>query len=209
MQTDLAPKDEPIIPADDWVRAGQALNEHATWKGRMTQAELERLEAEYLANGGEIRQIPMGVSAEIVMFNNCPVVASQNSPFSHEERCAHQATKAHRRFRGDGEMVAKIKTAIPTVSTARELYEACGISADKLERLLRDYLADDESAKPFRKMSRDEREAMVKAQYPGIAAENADHICAKILHITYPELKRIIALYGLKPVRIVNEWNAA
>lgn len=45
MQTDLAPKDEPVIPADDWVRAGQALNEHATWKGRMTQAELERLEA--------------------------------------------------------------------------------------------------------------------------------------------------------------------
>ena len=61
-------------------------------------------------------------------------------------------------------MIAKIKAAIPTVSTARELYEACGISADKLERLLRDYMADDESAKPFRKLSRDEREAMVKAQ---------------------------------------------
>lgn len=201
MSTDLAPIAEPALPADAWETSAAALNEHHAQSRGFNQSTLEQLEAEFLAAGGKIQVIPAGMSGmPYITYNNCPVAKQLPfSSFSRTEQDAHQAAKIKRRCAGDDTAIANIKLHMHAAKTAFDLYRACGFGADKLERLLRDYFQGDELAQSFRKMTRDQREAKVKAEYPALAARLCESECARALHIRHPELKRIIALFGLKP----------
>ena len=202
MSTDLAPIEQATLPADAWVHSGAALDFHVSHKGRIQQSELDILQAEFLAKGGQVQEIPRGVSSESIKFNNRIVLgANPRSPFNKEERERHAKAAderlRNRAQRGDDEWVAKIAVNLPACSTARELYKACGCSPDKLERLLRTHFADDEKAKPFMKLNRSSREEAVCNRYPLIRHTMSQSDCARALHVSHAELKRIVALYGL------------
>jgi hypothetical protein len=89
MSEALAPKLEKL-PADAWARAGAVMNDdHFNKRGRISQAELDRLQAEYLAAGGEIELIQIGVTGENNNQFNGRVVNRNASKFSQAEREAH------------------------------------------------------------------------------------------------------------------------
>lgn len=150
METDLAPIQEETLPADSWAKADQALEQHYRIPGRITQAELDRMEAEFLARGGCIQEIAAGVSAEVSLFNGRPVGGA--SVYLPEERIAHDTKRIARIYDGDAEVVEKLKEALPSAELQRDLTAACGCSRDKVVRILRTYFADDPIAQPFLKL---------------------------------------------------------
>lgn len=150
METDLAPIQEETLPADSWANADLAIEHHYRIPGRITQAELDRMEAEFLARGGCIEEIAAGVSAEVSLFNGRPVGGS--SMFLPEERIAHDTKRIARIYDGDAEVVEKLKAALPTAAMQRDLTAACNCSRDKVVRILKTYFADDPLAQPFLKL---------------------------------------------------------
>lgn len=210
MSTDLAPKPEPAPPsADAWVRSGDELNDHFKARGRITQAEIDRLEAEFFAKGGEIQAIPTGVSGEdSSQFNNRTVAILGPSQFSTAEQIAHAAELTKKAYAADADLIALVKEHLPDAKSIKGLCQACSCHADKLDRILRTYFADDARAKPFRRVSSEEREAHIVKQYPAIAGTMGLRQAAATLHVSMNELKRIIALYRLKPAPTTAQvWN--
>lgn len=202
MSTDLAPIEINTLPADAWIHSGAALDHHAGQKGRITQADIDRSRAEFLARGGQIQVIPQGVSVDTVFFNNRVVMgATPQSPFTRDERIRHakEADAAVRRriIAGDAEWIAKIAVNLPACKTARDLCKVCGMSADKLDRLLRTYFADNDQAKLLMKRNRSAKEEIIRERYPLLRHTMSLTDCARELHTTNVELKRVIALHGL------------
>lgn len=162
MSTDLAPIAESTLPADIWARSATELNDyHFNVKGRISQAELDQLEAEFLAKGGEIQAIPTGVSGEdSSQFNNRIVNRSTAfqrcgaDPHSPEEKVAHESKRLERIYSGDSALVAKIAVALPTIHQKKDLAALCDCSEDRVQRILRTYFSDDPLAQPFLRNSR-------------------------------------------------------
>lgn len=204
METDLAPKSEPTLPADAWARcATEMVEHHYNAKGRISQAELDRLEAEFFANGGCIQPIPTGVSGEdSSQFNNRTVAVNPVSKFSTSEQRQHAKARTERVYAADSELVAAVAVNLPAVQTARQLCQLCKCHPDRLDRILRTYFADDAMAKPFMRISREEREAKIVREYPQLINQMSQSDCAKALHVHHCELKRIVALHRLKPAPI-------
>lgn len=150
MKTDLAPVQEQAIPADSWVHADQAIEQHYRIPGRITQADIDRMAADFLASGGRIQEVETGVSGEVSLFNNRPV--GGGAQFLPEERIAHDTQRIARIYEGDAEVVEKLKAALPAAEMQRDLTKACGCSRDKVVRILRTYFADDPIAQPFLKL---------------------------------------------------------
>ena len=210
MSTDLAPIAEPTLPADIWARSATELNDHHfNVKGRITQSEIERLEAEFLARGGCIQAIPTGVSGEdSSQFNNRTVAVLGTSKFSTAEQIAHSAERAKKAYAADADLIALVKEHLPGAKSTKGLCQACSCHADKLDRILRTYFADDETAKPFMRFSREDREAHIVKEYPAIAGSMGLRQAAATLHVSMNELKRVIALYRLKPAPTAAQvWN--
>jgi|GEM_PF-5439199 len=210
MSTDLAPIAEPALPADIWARSATELNDyHFNVKGRISQAELDQLEAEFLAKGGEIQAIPTGVSGEdSSQFNNRTVAVNPVSQFSTAEQRQHARERTEKVYAADAELVAAIAVNLPAVQTARQLCQLCKCHADRLDRILRTYFADDAMAKPFIRISREEREAKIIREYPQLINQMSQSDCAKALHVHHCELKRIVALHRLKPAPTAAQvWN--
>lgn len=210
MSTDLAPIPEPALPADAWARSAEELNDHHfKVKGRISQAEIDRLEAEFLAAGGEIQAIPTGVSGEdSSQFNNRTVAILGPSQFSTAEQIAHAAELTKKAYAADADLIALVKEHLPDAKSTKGLCQACSCHADKLDRILRTYFADDARATPFRRVSREEREARIAREYPHLITRMSESDCAKALHVRHCELKRIIALYRLKPAPTTAQvWN--
>ena len=206
MSTDLAPIAEPALPADAWARSAEELNDHHfKVKGRISQAEIDRLEAA----GGEIQAIPTGVSGEdSSQFNNRTVAILGPSQFSTAEQIAHAAELTKKAYAADADLIALVKEHLPDAKSIKGLCQACSCHADKLDRILRTYFADDARAKPFRRVSSEEREAHIVKQYPAIAGTMGLRQAASTLHVSMNELKRIIALYRLKPAPTTAQvWN--
>ena len=210
MSTDLAPIAEPTLPADIWARSATELNDHHfNVKGRITQSEIERLEAEFLARGGCIQAIPTGVSGEdSSQFNNRTVAVLGTSKFSTAEQIAHSAERAKKAYAADADLIALVKEHLPGAKSTKGLCQACSCHADKLDRILRTYFADDATAKPFMRVSREEREAIIVREYPHLINQMSQSDCARALHVKHCELKRIVALYRLKPApTAARVWN--
>lgn len=210
MSTDLAPKPEPAPPsADAWVRSGDELNDHFKARGRITQAEIDRLEAEFFANGGEIQQITTGESGQdSSQFNNRTVAILGASQFSTDEQKKHVRERNAKIYAADAGLVAVIAVNMPAVQTTRQLCEICKCHPDRLDRILRTYFAEDEMAKPFMRFSREDREAHIVREYPAIAGSMGLRQAAATLHVSMNELKRVIALHRLKPAPTpAQAWN--
>lgn len=172
----------------------------------MNAIELERMKSDFLKAGGHITHIPMGVSGEPdapVTFNDM-VVSAKNGSSLKELRAAHNRKLSAQIRERDSVDIKSIAKHLPDVETARALCKACHMSYDKLDRLLRTYFADDARAIPFLKISRDDREQRIKAEYPELRKTMARSECAKVLHIKYNELKRIIELYGLDNPKVLT-----
>ena len=136
METDLAPIPEQSIPADIWAQSADVLSRYYQMPGRISQAELDALEASYLAGGGIIQRIPIGLSADTPTFNN-----------------RINATNNARHYATDAQMVEQIGALLDSATQKRDLPDALHCSDDKVQRLLRTYFADDPRAKPLmRKM---------------------------------------------------------
>lgn len=210
MSTDLAPIAESTLPADIWARSATELNDHHfNVKGRISQPELDRLEAEFLAKGGEIQEIPTGVSGEdSSQFNNRTVAVNPVSKFSTEEQRQHAKERTEKVYAADAELVAAVAVNLPAVQTARQLCQLCKCHADRLDRILRTYFADDAMAKPFVRISREEREAKIIREYPQLINQMSQSDCAKALHVSHCELKRLVSLHRLKPAPTAAQvWN--
>jgi len=176
---------------------------HFNVKGRISQAELDRMEAEYLAAGGCIQAIPLGVSGEdSSQFNNRTVAVNPVSKFSTSEQREHAKARTERVYAADADLVAAVAVNLPAVQTARQLCQLCQLChchADKLDRILRTYFADDATAKPFMRVSREEREGIIIRDYPHLINQMSQSNCAKALHVSHNELKRLVSLHRLKP----------
>ena len=210
MSTDLAPIAESTLPADIWARSAAELNDHHfNVKGRISQPELDRLEAEFFAAGGEIQSIPTGVSGEdSSQFNNRVVAINAISQLSTDEQKKHVSERNAKIYAADAGLVAVIAVNMPAVQTTRQLCEICKCHPDRLDRILRTYFADDETAKPFMRFSREDREAHIVKEYPAIAGSMGLRQAAATLHVSMNELKRVIALYRLKPAPTTAQvWN--
>lgn len=210
MNTNLAPAPEQHIEGDAWQRSGDALDEHSRMRGRISQGDLERMEAEFLASGGRISEIPMGISSETDShFNNTVVASNTKAVAMYEARAAHNRREHARRRDNDAVDVDLLARRLPHVKTARELCRECRFSYDKLDRLIRTYFADDPAAMQYARTSRDEREQLVKAKYRGLRATMNKEACARALHMQLGEMNRIIDLYGLDRAQATpqRKWN--
>jgi hypothetical protein len=170
----------------------------------MTPSELHQAQADFLSSGGQIIHIPIGVSGEEgspSTFNNM-VVSAKGGVSIKELRIAHNRRLAERMRENDAAAVAIIAEHLPNVTAARALCQACRMSPDKLDRLLRSYFADDPQAVKFFRITRDEREKLIKEQYPAMRRTMSQAECARALHVRHSELKRIVALYGMDNIKV-------
>jgi hypothetical protein len=198
MQSDLSDNPEPAAAPDAWISSGDAMTAHCTQTVRDTPDLIAAKVAEFLAAGGTIDRIPIGVSAETDShFNNSVVATISKAEQLFEKRAAHNRRNAARWREQDAQDIELLARRLPHVQTARELCRECRFSYDKLDRLLRTYFADDPVAKQYTKTSREEREQLVKAKYPELRKTMIKDECAKALHVRFSELNRIIELYGL------------
>jgi hypothetical protein len=210
MQSDLSDNPEPAAAPDAWISSGDAMTAHCTQTVRVTPDLIAAKVAEFLAAGGCIDQIPIGMSAETDShFNNSVVATISKAEQLFEKRAAHNRRNAARWREQDAQDVEKLARHLPNVKTARELCRECRVSYDKLDRLLRTYFPGDPVAAQYTKMTRDEREEIVRAKYRDLRANMAQSECAKALHMHHCELKRIVALYGLdRPASTAAQrWN--
>jgi hypothetical protein len=210
MQADLPNDPEPAVAPDAWIRSGDAMNVHCSQIVRVTPDLIEARVAEFLASGGEITTVPIGASAEMDShFNNSVVASGTKAGAMYEARAAHNRRVSAKLREQDARDVEKLARHLPHVRTARELCRECRVSYDKLDRLLRAYFPGDPVAAQYTKMTRDEREEIVRAKYRDLRATMAQSECAKALHMHHAELKRIVALYGLdRPASTAAQrWN--
>ena len=198
MQSDLSDNPEPAAAPDAWISSGDAMTTHCSQTVRVTPDLIAAKVAEFLAAGGTIDRIPIGVSAEFAShFNNTVVASNTKAVAMYEARAAHNRREHARRREQDAKDIELLARRLPHVKTARELCRECRVSYDKLDRLIRTYFADDADAMQYARKSRDEREQLVKAQYRDLRATMTKEACARALHMQLGELNRIIKLYGL------------
>lgn len=191
MQVDADLIAEEDAPADAW--AGAVAADHAA-----IHAQLDQLTAEYLARGGAIAVIEPGQpAAELPQIYRVSI-----SNFTSAQHERHELGKAAHRYPGDTPYVACILVNIGTVTSAidlRRVMDRMGhpCSADKLDRLLRAYLAEDPRAVALTRKTRAQREAEVIERYPVLREQMSPSACAAELHMNLCDLKRIVALHGL------------
>jgi hypothetical protein len=210
MQSDLHDDPEPAAAPDAWIRSGDAMNLHCTQTVRVTPDLIAAKVAEFLAAGGTIDRIPIGVSAETDShFNNSVVATISKAEQLFEKRAAHNRRNAARWREQDAQDIELLARRLPHVKAARELCRECHFGYDKLDRLLRTYFSDDPNAMQYARKSRDEREQLVKLRYRGLRATMTKEACARALHMQLGELNRIIRLYGLDRPQSTpaTRWN--
>ena len=210
MQTDIPNDPEPAAAPDAWISSGDAMTAHCSQTVRVTPDLIDAKVAEFLAAGGTIDKIPIGMSAETDShFNNSVVATISKAEQLFEKRAAHNRRNAARWREQDAQDIELLARRLPHVKTARELCRECRMSYDKLDRLLRTYFSDDPNAMQFARKSRDEREQLVKAQYRDLRTTMTKEACARALHMQLGELNRIIRLYGLDRPQSTpaTRWN--
>ena len=210
MQSDLSDNPEPAAAPDAWISSGDAMTAHCTQTVRVTPDLIAAKVAEFLATGGCIDQIPIGVSSEFAShFNNTVVASNTKAVAMYEARAAHNRREHARRRENDAQDVELLARRLPHVKTARELCRECRISYDKLDRLLRTYFVDDPDAMQYARTSRDDREQLVKTKYPELRKTMTKMECTRALHMQLGELNRIIRLYGLDRPQSTpaTRWN--
>lgn len=186
---------EVFIPADAW----------ATLTPPAPPAPIDDMVAAFLAAGGKIHQVDPGVSATDV--SGVRVLTMPSTKFDAHQQLAHATAKASKRSRqaraGDLEAVALVKAMLPTASSAVAIANALYCTEDKLQRLLREYFADEPMADRFRRLDRDARNKEVEDQVvPAVRKAIADgmvgiYAIAKHVGICTKRLNEINVLYRL------------
>lgn len=117
---------------------------------------LEELQAEFLAKGGAIVEVPIGATG-LDGMGLAPMTFT-NVDAERKKQAKQMRLKAQTHSREDDlALVAQIHQMKGVVKSNIELYRALTCTNDRLQRILRDYLKDDETVDRFRSMSREER----------------------------------------------------
>lgn len=117
---------------------------------------LEELQAEFLAKGGAIVEVPIGATG-LDNMGLAPMTFT-NVDAERKKQAKQMRLKAQTHSREDDlALVAQIHQMKGVVRSNIELYRALTCTNDRLQRILRDYLKDDETVDRFRSMSREER----------------------------------------------------
>lgn len=197
MKADIEITSDPEVGADEWIRGADAVNVHVA-NNRTSGLDLERMKAEFLANGGKVQKIPRGASGQVhSQFNN--VIVQVTSNFTADEISIHVAPKVNRQRKADSDMVDKIRALLPVAELRKDLYIACKCSDDKVQRILRMYFRDDPDAQKFMRQSLDDTEERVVREYPKVARLMSNTNAARALNVNYATLMRYIKAHGLKP----------
>lgn len=184
------------IDADEWKSVvGMGLKEDY----------LEQLVEEYLANGGQIQEVPPGVTAECfqVKISGFNVVDSAQASLRIKQRVA-------RRSKADEELVTKLNDLLGH-HVRKDMRKMLGISDGKLQRLLNDYFADDPRADASRASpnGRDEPETIARrvkeVQAAGVKGMSAT---IKAVGTSYPMMRRLIQM-GMVKVEKTNRHQKA
>lgn len=123
------------IPADAWAfLAGHPNPQQA--------ADLEAKVREYLAKGGTITEVPVGVSADTTSEIDTHVYTLvATSKFGLDQHREHTAKARGAKLRRDQHLAARIRAYLPAESRVW-LAKALGVSDGLVRRIIRDYLAD-------------------------------------------------------------------
>lgn len=197
MKADIEITSDPEVGADEWIRGADAVNVHVA-NNRTSGLDLERMKAEFLANGGKVQKIPRGASGQVAShFNN--VIVQITSNFTADEISTHVAPKVNRQRKADHDMCDKIRKLLPVAELKKDLYTALGCSDDTVQRILRMYFRDDPDAQKFMRQSMDDTEFRVVKDYPQVARSMSNTDAARALKVNYATLMRYIKMHGLKP----------
>lgn len=196
MLSDSVPVPEIVVPADAW--ANPVVVPHA-----LTHSDLERLTAEFLAEGRVIDVVPSGIRTYVIPEFNRPEVHRETDHLADDQR-AHLA----RLYAGDSALVAHIAVQLPAKPRRKQLLQELQCGKHKLERLLSMYFADDPNAKYLRKTDSNISLALRTHNHDDVAElirQNADLTIPKIvakLGLSESLVRRVIAEYGL-PIKKV------
>ncbi len=117
---------------------------------------LEELQAEFLAKGGAITAVPIGATGLDGMGLAPLTFTSVDAERKKQAKEFRLKAQTHSR-EDDLALVAQIHQLKGVARSNIELYRALTCTNDRLQRLLRDYLKDDETVDRFRAMSREDR----------------------------------------------------
>lgn len=181
--TMIIEEQELHIGADDWKQVvGMGLKEDF----------LEEMVQEFLARGGEIQVIPIGVATEALQakISGYNVVDAAQANLRTQQRIA-------RRSKQDERLVMKLEGILGN-HARKELCEILHVSDGKLQRLLREYFHDDPRADDVREGVRDySNPANLERWVMQVRAAQAQGVrgmwkTAKAANIGYDTLKVLI-----------------
>lgn len=152
---------ETPIPADAWANYVPQIPE-------LDSGALNSLVDSFLAQGGAIVEVPPGVTAEPLDVKDMMDSDFTNADlYTPEERAAYKAERAakreHRLRAGDDKRVAAVRDQLPIAKCTKALAKATELSPHVLQRILRDYFADEPMADRFRALDRDQQVSLNEA----------------------------------------------
>ena len=192
MLSDSVPVPEIVVPADAW--ASPVVVAHA-----LTHSDLERLTAEFLAEGRVIDVVPSGIRTYVIPEFNRPEVHRETDHLADDQR-AHLA----RLYAGDSALVAHIAVQLPAKPRRKQLLQELQCGNPKLQRLLNMYFADDPNAAYLRKGDANRDACVRKHNHDDVAElirQNAELSIPKIavkVGLSESLVRRVVAEYGIK-----------
>lgn len=201
--------DAGLVEADEWA----ALEPKAAPLN--VSAELERQVAEFLANGGCIKEFepgetaiapnqplwsfPVGKASELAS----PTLRAQAQSRRAKAQSASQrnGTQTIRKTKhSDVELVRLMGTLFGVAKTKKELFDALGCSDSLLQRLLFTYFPDDKRADKYRAISRGdkERQRLVLVRKCLSEGHTGTQNIANLLGVRLEVVLELDAKYGLK-----------
>lgn len=134
METDFPEIEEPC-EADAWQEIVHC--EH-----KLNHDDLDRLMAEFLANGGAIQEIGFGQRTDLVPVFNGQFI-HKSSPLERMHEVARRRSAESRIELGDAELVKRMDAEIETFPTRKHMMRALHISNDRILRLIYTHFRDD------------------------------------------------------------------
>lgn len=163
---------------------------------------LEELQAEFLAKGGSVTTVPIGATG-LDNMGLAPLTFT-NVDADRKKKAKESRLKAQTYSREDDlALVAVLHSLKDSARSNVELYRAMTCTNDRLQRLLRDYLKDDDTVDRFRAMSREDRiELGNKHLLAAVKAEIAKgtkgvHVIGSACGVSGQRVSQLAKRYGL------------
>ncbi|MDN6876903.1 hypothetical protein QO209_31045 [Pseudomonas citronellolis] len=134
METDFPEIEEPC-EADAWQEIVHC--EH-----KLNHDDLDRLMAEFLANGGAVQEIGFGQRTDLVPVFNGQFI-HKSSPLERLHEAARRHSLAVRLVGGDEELVKRMDAEVDSYPSRSHMMRALHASNDRIVRLINKHFRDD------------------------------------------------------------------